>query len=440
MYITCSVNGKWIKEENQHEKPGLYREEADTPMNRSTCRNTGSGRIISLFLALFIFSSIGTLTAQDSVNDDSMLLAFQRSFARGSLSTKIQVLQDASEMRGEAMGPLYLQSVEFVLDNVRTLRDDNAAQELAVLAVNLIGIHGYSPAADIVWRLFENTDSVRIQISVMSTLGQIAQNNPELVSRLNTWMASQNNAMRSGGMVERQVVAECVVTLGKVGNENSYGLLFSASFLKYSDDITYKADRAMEELGGEYTANISRVIENNPPAEKLAALERASGREDLGIEERAAIAMKALSFAINNRVSSDSDQNIQRELRYLAVRKLTEYKWSEATPLIIDHFDRTIEELDRGLTSKSSLLEAIASLGSMGTHESAVRLSLYLEVMNAYVENGQPVDTQIALAVVNNLGVLGDRVAFDYLLYTGYLDYAPPVKRAAREALNNLKN
>jgi hypothetical protein len=434
------VNGKWIKEENQHEKQGLYREEADTPMNRSTSKNTGCRRIITLSIALFLISSIGTVFAQDSVNDDSMLIAFQRSFARGSLSTKVQVLQDASEMRGEVMGPLYQQAVEFVLDNVRTLRDDNAAQELAALAVNLIGMHDYRPAADIVWRLFESSQSVRIQISVMSTLGLIAQDNPELISRLNTWMASQNNTMRSGGVVERQVVAECVVTLGTVGTENSYGLLFSASFLKYSDDITYKADRAMEQLGGDYVANISRVIEHNPPAEKLAALERASGREDLGLEERAAIAMRALSFALNNRVSSESDESIHRELRYLSIRKLTEYKWSEATPLVIDHFDRTIEEVDRGLTIKSSLLEAIASLGSMGTHESAVRLSLYLEVMNAYVENGQPVDTQVALAVVNNLGVLGDRVAFDYLLYTGYLDYAPPVKRAAREALNNLKN
>lgn len=380
------------------------------------------------------------LFGQEVEGNDPMLLAFQRSFARGSLSTKIQVLQDAAEMSGEAMGPLYQQAIEFILDNVRTLRDDNAAQELAVLAVNLTGMHDYRPAADLLWRLFENTDSVRIHISIMSALGVVAKDNPELVTKLNTWMASQNNAMRSGGFVERQVVAECVVTLGKVGNENSYGLLFSASYLKYSDDITYKADRAMEQLGGDYIANIVKVIEQNPPAEKLEALQRATGREDLGLEARATIAMRALAFGIESRVAEEADAGTLRELRYLAVRKLTEYGWSEATPLVIQHFDQTIIEVDRGLTSSSSLLEAIACLGAMGTHEAAVRLSLYLEVMNAYVENGQPVDTQTALSVVNNLGALGDRVAFDYLLYTGYLDYAPPVKRAAREALNNLKN
>jgi len=403
-------------------------------------RTTGFYRLFTLIFAVLLVTSLSVVSAQDASEEDPMLLAFQKSFARGSLSTKIQVLQDASEMNGPEMGPLYRQAIEFILDNIRTLRDDTAAQELAVLAVNLIGMHEYTPAADIIWRLFEQSSSVRIQIAVMSALGSVAGDNPELISKLNTWMASQNNAMRSGGNVDRQVLAECVVTLGKIGNENSYGLLFSASYLKYSDEITYKADGALEQLGGDYVANISRVIEQNPPVEKLEALKRADSREALSVEQKATIAMKALSYGLDSRVVAEEEKPVLRELRYEAVRALTEYRWAEATKLVIDHFDQTTVEVDRGETSTSSLLEAIAGLGAMGTHEAAVRLSLYLEVMNAYVENGQPVDTQVALAVVNNLGALGDRVAFDYLLYTGYLDYAPPVKRAAREALDNLKN
>ncbi len=393
-----------------------------------------------LFGFLLIFPK-AALFSQDTTEEvsDQMLMAFQRSFARGSLSTKVQVLQDASEMNGEGMGPLYQQAVEFILDNIRTLKDDSAAQELTVLAVNLVGMHNHRPAAGLIWKLFESTETVRIRVAIMSALGTIAEGNAELITRLNTWMAAQNNAMRSGGFVERQVVAECVVTLGKVGNDSSYGLLFSASFLKYSDDITYKATEAMDNLKGDYVESISKVIEQNSPAEKLEALQRASEREGLENSQKAEVAMKALSFGLDSRVSSEENESLLRELRYVAVQKLTELQWSEASDLVIRHFNQTVVEVDRGLSSNSSLLEAVACLGSMGTHEAAVRLSLYLEVLNAYVENGQPVDTQTALAVVSNLGELGDRVAFDYLLYTGYLDYAAPVKRAAREALNKLK-
>ena len=42
------------------------------------------------------------------------------------------------------------------------------------------------------------------------------------------------------------------------------------------------------------------------------------------------------------------------------------------------------------------------------------------------------------LGVINALGRLGDRVAFDNLHYVGYLDYPERIKAAAREALNNL--
>ena len=38
------------------------------------------------------------------------------------------------------------------------------------------------------------------------------------------------------------------------------------------------------------------------------------------------------------------------------------------------------------------------------------------------------------------IGIIGDAIAFDHLLYSGYLDYPASVKRAAREALNNLKS
>ena len=74
----------------------------------------------------------------------------------------------------------------------------------------------------------------------------------------------------------------------------------------------------------------------------------------------------------------------------------------------------------------------------MATHEAAVRLALYLDILNSDVENGKKVEDNIVLAVIRSLGELGDNVAFDYLLYAGYLDYSDSIKKAARESLNRL--
>jgi hypothetical protein len=42
-------------------------------------------------------------------------------------------------------------------------------------------------------------------------------------------------------------------------------------------------------------------------------------------------------------------------------------------------------------------------------------------------------------AVLQNLGALADKVAFDDLMYTQYLNYSTGVKKAARAALDKLK-
>ena len=52
---------------------------------------------------------------------------------------------------------------------------------------------------------------------------------------------------------------------------------------------------------------------------------------------------------------------------------------------------------------------------------------------------GKVFDEQTVMAVIRNLGILGDKVAFDYLLYIGYLKYPDSIKKAAKDALQNLK-
>ena len=43
------------------------------------------------------------------------------------------------------------------------------------------------------------------------------------------------------------------------------------------------------------------------------------------------------------------------------------------------------------------------------------------------------------LALIQALGDLGDKTAFDYLLYVGYLEYPESVKKASRDALARLQ-
>ncbi len=390
-------------------------------------------RFILFFL--FIIPGISFVSAQDI---NPMLTAFQKSFARGSLSTKIQVLQDSSKITDDSMGPLYMQALQFIIDNTKTLYDDSAARELTVLAVRLTGLHHCSKTAPLLWKLFSETDDEGVRIEILSSLGEMKPSQGT-VAAINRWLEDENKKVRAGINVDGRLLAEAVVSLGKIGNAASFNVIFSTGALKYSDEITEKAAAALKKLGTDYAGSLMNVIKNNIPSEKILAVNLAESDTELTAEQKGKVFQTALEVALGKQQKRKENEQLLRKLRFEAVRQLTKLHWTAAASLAIQNFDKTIEEVNSGRATASRLVEAIKFLGSVNTHEAARRLSLYLEVLNSHKERGDQVDTRVVMAVITSLGMLGDKIAFDNLLYAGYLDYPASVKKASREALNNLK-
>jgi hypothetical protein len=388
--------------------------------------------ITAVLLALFLLPA---LPAQE---ESSLLNTYRKSFARGSLSTKVQVLQDAANEDLQGMRPLYLQALRFYLDNISIFQDDATAVEMVKLSTTLIGKSGYANASEDLWELFNETDNTGIRIAVMNALGDLLQPEDSLLGKIERWMNGRNSSFRSGSEVDVQVLAETVRTLGDIGASSSFPVLFAAAHIGYPDRVSETAREALGNIEGDLTTRLVAVIKQGFAAEKIAALEWAMERQDFSDEQKGRIAVTALREGLAG--SSNTAENSQlRELRYAAANYLTELSWSEATSTVIEHFNRTVVEVERGLADDSRMLQAISCLGSMGTHEAATRLALYLEVLNSYVENGRNINERIALAVIRNLGRIGDRVAFDHVLYTRYLDYPRTVKDAAQEVLQDLR-
>ncbi len=396
----------------------------------------------ALFIVMALFSTTLLLAQSDGAGeegqDNPLIRAYQRNFARGNLSTKIQILQDAGETGESEMGKLYVQAVDFYLDNIGSLKEDATAQELAKLGAQLVGSSGYREGIGVLWKLFELSESIGIRVTVMNAFGNLLNEEDAVLSQIESWLRMQNGSFREGREVDLQVLGEAITTLGKVGSPSSFKPLFTASTIGYSQQITERSREALSSLEGELAELVIEVVEDGYPGEKIDALEWAMGKEDFSREEKGRIATVALDKGLE-RLSREEETQKLRELRLRAARYLTELEWSEASPLAIKHFNQTVTEVDTGTTSPSNLLEAIALLGAMGTHEAAVRLSLYLEVVNSYVENGRRVNEQVVLAVINNLGLLGDNVAFDHLLLVRYLDYPRRIKEAARQVLRELR-
>ncbi|HTX74049.1 MAG TPA: HEAT repeat domain-containing protein [Rectinemataceae bacterium] len=390
------------------------------------------------WIAAAILAAVVTL-GQFAQDADSMVLAYERNFARSSLVTKLELLKEAASRQDVAMGPLFDMALRFAVDNADLLGPDPQLKDLALLAATETGKAAYTKAGNDLWALFQAMKDSDVRAAALRALGPVGAGDQHIAENLNSFLASQNSLYRSGLQPEYPALEACIEALGDIGDGSSFAVLFSAYVTGYSPDLTTKASKALGSIKGDYLGYLLRVVDKNPPLEKAAAFAAGMDNAAFKDEDKGSLAEAALSAALDASPSSPVEIQSLRELRLASVRELKALKWQRASPLVIRHFNLLQADYAKGVAKKSELIEAISCLGSMGSTEAAQTLALYLQLVNAQTEQGAPYDEDVILAVIGSLGELGDKVAFDYLLQIGYLQYSDTIKRAAREALQKLK-
>ena len=395
----------------------------------------GMRRLSIAVVALCAASVI--VQAQDAAK---ILDTFRRNFAIASLDVKIQILQDASTGKtASAMGPLFQQAVDFVTDNASLIPTDARFDQLAAIAVEQIGVVGYQAGRNSVWKLFTASVATQTLAKAAAALGVVGTGDAGTIENLNRFTDSQNSIFASGKTPDLIVLASVFQALGRLGDPASFPVLFGAMNLGYPDAVTAIARSALLSIKGDFAEMLRGVIKERPVAEKKIALQMALDSDKLSDDQKAGLAELALDIGLHISASDAASKAVLRDMRFTAASSLGARRWSHATGFLIEHLDMTIGEFDKGLVDRNHLLDTIASVGAMSTHDAAVRLTQYLVLLNSYTEKGKAFDELVVNAVLQNLGALGDKVAFDDLMYTQYLNYPSAVKKSARAALDKLK-
>jgi HEAT repeat protein len=389
-----------------------------------------------LIVFLLFFLLISSLWAQ---NPEDLLRSFTRNFAIASLDVKMQIIQDAGESGHTELGPLYQQAIDYVLGNFSLIDTDQRFRQLAILAIDQMEAAGYIEGRYSIWKLFDTDNETGLRISCLNALGTLARGDEEIIEYLNVWLGQENTVFQTGRVPDVYVISASVRALAKLGDKSSFPVLFNTMTIGYTDDISRAAREGLFQLDGDLKDNIIGILKESTLEEKKLALQMSLETDRLDESAKAEIAQFAMDVGLHTAAVDNASRQIAREIRYIAAVALTERKWSAATDLAIEHFDTVLLEYDRGLADKRRVVEAVDCLGAMGTHEAAIRLTQYLVLLNAYTERRQEFDNIIVLAVVENLGLLGDKTAFDDLLYAQYLSYSSEIKNATREALDNLR-
>ena len=387
-----------------------------------------------IFVSLILMCSISVF-AQSS---DPVVLSYQRNFIRASISTKIELLNDASRITTISMVPLYADAVRFVTSQYPILGAD--AQLIEIGAVSAAKSAQYQDQSILgpIKELFAAVPDSRVRIACLNTLASVSRGRKEEVDFINKWFSESVGAALSGKTADIRVLSAAAETLGKIGASSSFAVLFEAATSSVDSSVALASTNALNAISEGYTDNILAIINGKGIKEMYAAFSFSLKKASLTNTDRGKIAEAAFTRAVSAN-PSQAEEGAHTALVGESMKSLTALKWSQASPAVVKYFYRVQGEYRDSDKGVEALVPVVNCMGAMATTESAQALSIFLGLLNSETEQKKTYNEQVLLAVIQALGELGDKTAFDYLLYVGYLDYPESVKQASRDALARLQ-
>jgi len=384
------------------------------------------------FLFFFAFLCSGAFC------DSYTLQMYKQQFSRVDLAAKAQLLEDSNRDRSlsDSRGEFYEYALQFALDNFELLGNDPDMIRIVDTAISGLRNTNYSGSVETLWELFLKYPNSRTGAEIMITIGKLGRGNKTIIENVNNYLLEKNLLYKSGESVNYAIISAGIAAAMELGDSSSYPVLFEILCAGYPEIITFEAYGALELIPGNFMQFLFNVIEKNPPVEKLIALRAGIYGERLNLGERAQLAELALEQSLAP--WADEDINLS-DLRYTAVLTLTPLRWARANALAIRNYYRVLADFQRNSVSRERFLEAIALLGAVGNSDAALVLVLQLGLINVRMERTGGFDAEVTLAIIQALGLIGDKAAFNQLFYVISLPYPENIIAAAKEAVDRLR-
>ncbi|NLM01222.1 MAG: hypothetical protein GX220_07205 [Treponema sp.] len=360
--------------------------------------------------------------------------ALLKDFVAGNLNDKIHILKITKSTPIESF--VNENSFNFIESYYTLLENDDTFKELICLTIEGLPKKNTPRNADALQRVFLHFEDEKIKIAVIEKIPQFEDNTDELINLLNNFV---KNSIQEN-TYESKIFLAAVKSLSECAHPSSFHVLFSCYVANISTQINEIVEKSLKTMAESNKAQIIAIIANNPPKEKLLALRISNKKHTNNDYFSAEIAENALAITIN---LTESKQDISEDLVTLqleAMRIISEFSWTRASSLIIRYFDVAKQQFKNNIISKNDFIDVIVCMSRLATVEIGKTLASYLGTLNLETEKTGSYDKDIILAVINSLGVLGEKSAFDYLLYViSFSNYSEEIISASRDALSRLK-
>lgn len=401
------------------------------------CKFAMKSRPFILFMVLILLSS----------NIFAAISNTEKDFIKGSLSDKISIIKNLDKKN---FVPVLLKGLDFSIENAGVLENDTQLTELATACVRVLPsepeeINNIAPAnqrniSEKIMAIFKLFKDSSLRTAIMEKLEYYAGNDKELtVNFLNDYLS---NAFKSK-LDESKVHEGAIVTLGRIGNDESLSIIYNIWAAKIWPSYQKTTDEALLALSQDSFANVIRIMSASSIEDSAHYFSLFYKSEKISEIFLCQVAENALLIAINNVENLSAKKGSEKAFVSFLIESysiLTEHKWSHAAPVINNAVLLAKKAYDSGTMKEKDFVQIIESSVKIPSPNLAQSLTDMLSECNGKVEKASHGESEmpaksVVLALISSLGELGDKTAFDTLLYVTYLSYPLDVIDEAKKSL-----
>ena len=379
-------------------------------------------RYVFTFMILFCFFSI-------NAQEKSSI----KKFIKGNISEKTAAVKEASDSEIDWISN---EAINFCLNNKELLGTDRELDALAVAAILSISHPDEKIISQLneLFTLYDKSSNVQIAVLNKAVALKDTISVSEITNTLNNYIKTAVPGSLDSGVFKTILAALC-----EIGDSESFTILYKLSndkqFSAYSSDI----ENTIIELIPTAMDEVSAMIKGADIKKITSVFALVQKNSKISKKNLCEFSEKVLNETIllTENSSGDSAGNIEVQLNALSI--LDSNKWTRASSLALSYFESSRKLFEKGSMNENQFKTVITSLRNIAPLDAVQPLIAYLEELNGRKEAEASVPADIALSVINTLGAIGDKAAFDSLLAVTYLDYEESVLTAAREALSGLR-
>ena len=391
-------------------------------------------KIIFVFLLVFCVSSIFSM-------DKEELLKLRRDFISAGIDVKLMILRSISQSEDETLIPVYKDAVEYVKNSYDILKNDPRLLNIGIISVTKLGELNEIKSSGSIRYLFSTVENEDFQIACLKSLSRLIQQDSAFTDYLNSLYEAGLSDLISGKAFSVNLLSVYAEVLGNFADPSSFNILIKTLFYPVSDNLKDTVKTALNNISFNYFDEIlAKTGEKNIQYIWTLYL-LAKENKRLDSTELGRISELIVDYGLKN--LQDADFKSAENLIEAALPVLSELKWSKASPQVnkFFYYAQGLRKTPRKTRASGTelLISIIDCMGNLGTIECSQNLSIFLGVLNSETEKTKQYDEPLVLSVITALRKLGDKTAFDYLLYVEYLNYSKTVKQASRNAIEELK-